>query len=350
MKTARPPAHPEGEPLVLLESAIGQRRRGAWAASLLLHAAAVLILALMPPGDARLSRPRELRSATILVAPPRELTQTAPNRNPIGKEFTLESLLPRRPLHVPAAIPPMTSSASGRAPVPAPKPRQVIEAPNVETAGALPAQGPAAGSILSPMPAPPPPPQIQAEEKPKLAFETPGRPGRAPAPGGLAPGTIAMPGGTVTEAVRAAVRQGAGGVVVGDFDLPGSGGIGGGISLPGSTARAATSLELLSDPRGIDFKPYLIQLLAGVRRNWRAVIPESARLGRQGRVQIQFALARDGKVRKLVIALPSGTQAFDRAAVTAISMTSDQGFPPFPSGYTSDEMRLQLTFLYNISQ
>ena len=97
---------------------------------------------------------------------------------------------------------------------------------------------------------------------------------------------------------------------------------------------------------GVDFKPYLIRILATVKRNWLAVTPESARLGRTGRVQIQFAIARDGSVPKLVIAFPSGTEALDRAAVAGISASTP--FEPLPSDFKGNQVRLQFTFSYNI--
>ena len=49
------------------------------------------------------------------------------------------------------------------------------------------------------------------------------------------------------------------------------------------TGPASIADEDLSDPMGVDFKPYLIRILTAVRRNWFAVIPESARLGRAAR-------------------------------------------------------------------
>jgi TonB family protein len=110
--------------------------------------------------------------------------------------------------------------------------------------------------------------------------------------------------------------------------------------------RTGSSLELLSDPRGVDFKPYLTQILASVKRNWTAVIPESARLGRRGRVIIQFMIARDGSVPKLVIATASGTEALDRAAVAGISATNP--FPPLPAEFRGETVRLQFVFLYNM--
>ena len=43
-----------------------------------------------------------------------------------------------------------------------------------------------------------------------------------------------------------------------------------------------SQVQLLSDPMGVDFKPYLIRVLATVKRNWFAVYPESARFGLRG--------------------------------------------------------------------
>ena len=82
---------------------------------------------------------------------------------------------------------------------------------------------------------------------------------------------------------------------------------------------------------GVDFRPYLTQILALVRRNWSAVIPESARLGNRGLVELQFIIDRKGEVPKLVIATPSGSQSLDRAAVAGISASVP--FPPLPQEY-----------------
>ncbi|MGI2907221.1 TonB family protein [Tolypothrix sp. VBCCA 56010] len=102
----------------------------------------------------------------------------------------------------------------------------------------------------------------------------------------------------------------------------------------------------MSDPQGVDFRPYMIRVLAIVKRNWFAVIPESARFGRRGKTIIQFAISKDGKVPKLVITGPSGTEALDRAAVAGISASNP--FPPLPSEFKGDVIRLQFGFSYNM--
>jgi len=38
-----------------------------------------------------------------------------------------------------------------------------------------------------------------------------------------------------------------------------------------SPGESKSNLQLLSDPRGVDFKPYMIQVLMAVRRNWLAI-------------------------------------------------------------------------------
>lgn len=300
----------------------------AWLASLLLHAAVIGLLMIAPPVRTGLVQGagRLLERPAQLVAPPPTLTQRAPNQGKVGREFDLESLLPRRSLRVPPGgfrLPP--------APVRRPEPALGLpEPPKLEAA-----------AQLAPAPIAIPAPVIQPVEKPKLAFESPTAPPAA-LPGG---GQLPVPSTSVSEAARAAIRSRGGGLVVGDADL-GPAGLGEMLNQPAAPGRRASAVELLSDPMGVDFKPYLIQILATVRRNWYAVMPEIARLGRPGKVVIQFAIGRDGSVPKLVIVSPSGTEALDRAAVAGISASNP--FPPLPSEYRGLQIRLQFTFLYNM--
>jgi TonB family protein len=186
------------------------------------------------------------------------------------------------------------------------------------------------------------PPQIQEQEKPKLAFEPP----TAPSPSGGV-GRIARPDTSVSGAIKELTRGGSqGGLTIGDDTSdPGIGGLGTGLNLPPSPGRAASSLELLSDTKGVDFRPYLIQVLASVRRNWFAVYPESARMGLRGKVEAEFAIGRDGSIPKLVLVLHSAP-ALDRAAVAGID--ASHPFPPFPKEFTGDRVVLKLTFSYNM--
>lgn len=287
---------------------------------------------------------------------PRDLTQQAENRGKVSPEVNLEGLLARpqppsssrAPGKTAPAAPPRRFEAPAAASVPAPKP--VMEAPKIEGRGTdvteLQARNvPGLGTPqVNPPPAPPPPPRIETEERPKIAFERPG--GNTPGPKtGVAPGRIPMPArSTIEEAAREVARSGGAGLTVGDLGT-GTGGPGEALRNPQGPIKNASALELLSDSQGADMKPYLIQVLSAVRRNWQAVIPEVARMGRRGKVAIQFAIDRDGTVPKLVISTGSGTQSLDRAAIAGI--TASNPFPPLPPEYKGSQLRLQMVFAYN---
>jgi len=279
----------------------------------------------------------DFRRATPLIAPSlSELTQKAPNRGKIAKEVNVEDLTPR-----PASqerLAPAPAVRAFKPPVPVkqqPQPEAPrIEPPKIEALN-TPPQGllPQAGT-----PKAPPPPQIQPRENPKLAFEVPGQ-------GGSSSERTQPPKLRVEEAIRNPVRPSdQRGIVVGDVDQPPT--LPESMRLPPSPGRSGSSLELLSDPLGVDFKPYLIRILALVRQNWFAVIPESARLGNRGVVLLQFIVDRSGQVPKLVIATPSGSESLDRAAVAGISASVP--FPPLPSEYKGQQIRLQFAFKYNV--
>jgi len=323
----------------------GAKRAVAAAGSLLVHLGLFGLLIALPSLDVSTpERPTEMavetHKAVTLVAPHFQLTQKAPNKGEITKEIRLENLLPHPTVKF---TPPTTQRPAAHTPSVTPSQTPLPQPPQIEVAPKL-AQAPQFGT--SPIPQPAPPPQPQTQEKPKLAFETPGAPqGSNTAKGGLGTTQIQVPKATVDEAVRSAARAGSGGLVVGDTGED-VGGLGQSLNQPPAPGRPKSSVELLSDPMGVDFKPYLIRVLMAVRRNWFSVIPESAKMGRQGKVIIQFSIARDGHVPKLVIAMPSGAEALDRAAVAGISASNP--FPPLPPEFHGEVIRLQFAFAYNV--
>jgi TonB family protein len=303
------------------------------AVSVGLHLTVVCLFAFTPLGGIRvhdISRiVGEFKNPVKLIAPPRELTQTAPNRGKIGKEFNLQALLPRPPAFIPPSLAPGAPPSRGAAPM--------VEPPKLDS-GQSPRPFGTDLSVLSP-----PLPQIQPEEKPKLAFEVP-RPAEAKPPG---TGKRVVPPTSVADMGRELARGGmSGGQAVTDY-----GGILGGAddvpNVPLAPGSFGSGLELLSDNRGVDFHSYLTQILAAVKRNWQAVLPESARRGeRRGKVTVRFSVSRDGKVTNVQITVPSGTEALDLAAIAGISATNP--FPPLPAEYNGLPIRLQFVFLYNM--
>jgi TonB family protein len=282
-----------------------------------------------------------IRKAVPLIAPPLRLTQKEPSQGKISKEVNVEDLqakAERKPsTPAPRKFQPPPPSPKPTAPQPAPR---LAEPPKLEASATAPKPAPPASGTPNA-----PPPQIQSEEKPKLAFETPGQRGTSPVAGGSL-ARLAPPKNTVEEAIRNVARGGGaqGGLIVGDIDPPPS--IAESMRQSPTMDSLRSNVQLQSDTQGVDFKPYLIQVLARVRQNWKAVIPESARMGRRGRVTVQFIVDRSGGVPKLVIETPSGAEPLDRAAVAGISASVP--FPPLPQEFKGSSVRLQFTFKYNV--
>lgn len=319
----------------------GAGSRHAWAAlgAVAFHAAVVALLWWMPsprvPARSATEVLVDLRKSTPLVAPPApfRLTQKEPQRGRPAAEVDISALLPRPAIQQPQRGSPRPFQPPPGAPASQRSRELDLDVPEVPVAQALPppAALPGAGLPEAPRPSPP---QRESPFEPLASASAPsGQP------------RLALPGGTVQESVKSVVR-GAGGAGITVGDVPGSGGVSEGVVQTPRPGRPGSTLELLSDPRGVDFRPYLVQVLASVRRNWYAVMPESARLGARGRVVIQFAISRSGQVPKLVIAMPSGLDALDRAAVASISASNP--FPPLPGEYGGAEIRLQLVFSYNM--
>lgn len=108
----------------------------------------------------------------------------------------------------------------------------------------------------------------------------------------------------------------------------------------------STDPQILSpNPKGIDFGPYLNGLLNRLRSNWYSVMPEMARLGQKGRVDVIFTVGKDGTVKDLQVVSNSGYEALDKGALSAIQLSNP--FQRLPAEYETD-LKLRIAFLYNI--
>ena len=108
------------------------------------------------------------------------------------------------------------------------------------------------------------------------------------------------------------------------------------------------SIQILTPTDGVDFTSYIQRLLAIVKRNWYAVMPESVKLGDQGRVMLRFRIMRNGDLPtgEPVMEITSGKRPLDRAAAAAI--TASNPFDPLPPAYTRPYIELRIMFLYNL--
>ena len=310
--------------------------------SLLVHVGVLSFLTFMLSLPAPAPVPKKeiakvIHRVTPLVAPRFQLTQKDPNKGKPTQELSVDSLASRQGAKQSAH----SQSAAPLKEFQAPEPRlpdsfKPVTPPAIQAQATAPTLILQAGAINAP------PPKLQTTQaEPKLAFEAPGQEGSAPIPGRA---RIAPPKTGVDDAIRNVARGAGQGSTTFPALEPAP-------SLPDSmrasqvTGTIKILPELLSDPLGVDFKPYVIQVLYLVKRNWLAIYPESAHLGRKGVVTLQFIVDRNGQVPKLVIASTSGTDALDRAAVAGVS--ASQPLPHFPPEFQGKEIRLQFSFKYN---
>jgi protein TonB len=282
--------------------------------SLLTHVFAILFVVWMPETFMQPARPKPQEPiVTPLILPPLSLTQREPNPNKTIREFHSPDLTPR--IHAPKGPSPEPQAAAPKKATPAPPPppktapqTPLPEPPKMEIAATEPPK-----LTLPVQPQAPPP-------KPASPFEDvkPAAPGQRP---------LGLPGASMDDGIRAA--------------MSGRGGISsqGSAQLPSSGAELPT---LLSDPKGVDFKPYLAQVLASVKHAWYTILPKN---GHRGYVSIQFAILRDGTVRKVAYAQSTGDPSLDNTAVMAISQAGP--FGPLPVQYTEGEIHVQMNFAYN---
>jgi len=191
--------------------------------------------------------------------------------------------------------------------------------------------------------------------QPDLKVQPPVEHTPAPAPSHVEPITPPKPGHynfklpssdqSIQDQLQDAIQHQSGGPVYtapgGGSGLPrGSGGSGGPGMQPG--------VSILTPTEGVDFNSYIQRLLAIVRRNWYAVMPESALMGDKGIVMITFHINRDGSVPSPDPNLErtSGQEPLDAAAMSAIRTSSP--FEPLPSQFKGPDIELRFVFFYNL--
>jgi TonB family protein len=218
--------------------------------------------------------------------------------------------------------------------------------PRIEPKELPAAPAPQPNSNQPPPPAPAPKRENATNNAPKL--ELPDTP--TARPNLTLPKTSSNP---LRDTLRDMSRQGNTGGSSGAFSAPaprvapgGGGRLGGGDAQGNSGMSGA--YQILTPTEGVDFSDYMARVLASVRRNWYAVMPESAQLGDRGRVVLEFSIRRDGSVpnedpQRL---LGSGKEPLDRAAVSAIR--SSNPFDHLPPAFSGPEIRLRFIFLYNL--
>ncbi|PYT71864.1 MAG: hypothetical protein DMG39_11815 [Acidobacteria bacterium] len=153
---------------------------------------------------------------------------------------------------------------------------------------------------------------------------------------------------TIRETAKAPTSGGRSALYSGPMPHSGGGLNGGAGGSQGSGGTFGNGYEILTPTEGVDFSDYMNRVVAAVRRNWYAVMPESAMLGDRGRVALQFRIMKNGSVPdgEPVRIMSSGKEPLDRAAVSAIR--SSNPFEPLPPAFSGPFIELRFIFLYNL--
>jgi len=107
------------------------------------------------------------------------------------------------------------------------------------------------------------------------------------------------------------------------------------------------ALDILSDTQGVDFVPYLKDMMHNVKDNWYNLIPETSKL-KKGKLAIEFAIKKDGQIAAICLVASSGDVSLDRPAWGSI--TGSNPFPPLPSDFTGPYLAVRFRFYYNPDQ
>jgi TonB family protein len=261
----------------------------------------------LPPDEQKLTKRPD---AKVISDKDRIATSKAPQINREDLKKILQSAHPGRPganVQQPPAQgqPAQNQSAQNQPPPPQPENQQQVA---------------------------PPPPSDQTAQ-----LRTPPPPQNRPQPNFNTPLTA---GSAIEQAARAAAenrgRYGAG--ESGDY----------GLSQGRNGAKALDQAEILTDTMGVDFGPYLTRIMQIVRQNWYSLMPESVYppIRKQGKLQIEFVILKDGKVSGMTVHTSSGDIALDRAAWGSI--TASTPFPPLPKEFPGQILGLRFYYFYNL--
>jgi TonB family protein len=303
------------------------------ASSVILHILLISLILLQsklfPPHEPTQAEVEMARNQLRVLLPPGAFEPSKPPTRPLP---------PSPKVHLDPRI--LRDVAPEPAPAPAPQPEKPVK------------ELPSAPVPKTDTPAPDPQPVAPVPKtdapKPALKLEAPDAP--QPQHG------LILPKNSLNRSLQDTIRDtaknpnsgGRSGLYSGPMPHAGGGLNGGADGSQGSGGTFGNGYQILTPTEGVDFSDYMSRVVAAVRRNWYAVMPESAMLGDRGRVTLQFRIMKNGSVPdgEPVRIMGSGKEPLDRAAVSAIR--SSNPFEPLPPAFSGPYIELRFIFLYNL--
>jgi len=287
--------------------------------SIIAHLVMVILILVAPKWFPWLTEPRRVQvvARQTQQEPPLQYMMVAPRvERPVQKppERALPSDLNRAAASPERAKKPENMEPFSRGNTP----ERVDEPPKQMARGQGPQPDPAAGR---PTENPQPDPSQKIPES-QSALQMPSN--RAPAQNG-ANGRSATSGGSLGDALRNLQRY------TQNEAFDNQGGAGG-----------QFGPEIQFDTKGVEFGPWIRRFIAQVKRNW--LIPYAA-MSMKGHVAIQFNVHKDGSITDLQVVGASAVDAFNNAALGALSGSNPT--QPLPPEYPDSKAFFTVTFFYN---
>ena len=124
-------------------------------------------------------------------------------------------------------------------------------------------------------------------------------------------------------------------------------------SVPRLCTSAEDAYDILSELGGQNIDLYLKRVKYEVLANWYSLVPEEAYLKVMGKVDLEFTIAKDGRISNIKIVCTSGDHALDRAA--ELGLRSSSPLTPLPQRLVvtfekrglPTELKLRFSFCYN---
>ncbi len=104
------------------------------------------------------------------------------------------------------------------------------------------------------------------------------------------------------------------------------------------------TIDILSSTQGVNFGPYLSRIAKKIRKIWYKLIPEEVQ-DKSGKVSIEFAVLKDGKVEEVKGVQCTGDLLMDYAAWNAIIQSSP--LPSLPTEFRGESIVLRFNFYYS---
>lgn len=121
----------------------------------------------------------------------------------------------------------------------------------------------------------------------------------------------------------------------------------GGVSANPFTAtilRVQSNLTLLSNPMGVDFSHYFMDLMAAIRQNLMSSVGKF-QISEPKDIALELAISKDGSISGIRIASGSGDDALDQATQSGISASSP--LPALPAAFKGQSLKVRLRLSYS---